>query len=29
VERPAGPRIPMPGDAPRGEDADDRHFRDF
>lgn len=27
--RPAAPRIPMPGDDPRGEDADDRHFRDF
>jgi methyl-accepting chemotaxis protein len=23
------PRIPMPGDDPRAEDADDRHFRDF
>jgi methyl-accepting chemotaxis protein len=27
---PAGaPRIPMPGDAAAGEDADDRHFREF
>jgi methyl-accepting chemotaxis protein len=29
VERSAAPRIPMPGDDQRGEDADDRHFRDF
>jgi len=27
--RPPAPRIPMPGDAARGEDADDRHFREF
>ena len=27
--RPGGVRIPMPGDGPRGEDADDRHFREF
>jgi methyl-accepting chemotaxis protein len=27
--RPGAVRIPMPGDGPRGEDADDRHFREF
>jgi methyl-accepting chemotaxis protein len=27
--RPATPRIPMPGDGARGDDAEDRHFRDF
>jgi hypothetical protein len=27
--RPVAVRIPMPGDGPRGEDADDRHFREF
>jgi methyl-accepting chemotaxis protein len=27
--RPATPRIPMPGDESRGDDAEDRHFRDF
>jgi methyl-accepting chemotaxis protein len=29
ASRPPAPRIPMPGDATRGEDADDRHFREF
>jgi methyl-accepting chemotaxis protein len=27
--RAATPRIPMPGDGSRGDDAEDRHFRDF
>jgi hypothetical protein len=27
--RPVTPRIPMPGDGSRGDDAEDRHFRDF
>lgn len=27
--RTAAPRIPMPGDESHGDDADDRHFRDF
>jgi methyl-accepting chemotaxis protein len=27
--RPGTPRIPMPGDESRGDDAEDRHFRDF
>jgi methyl-accepting chemotaxis protein len=29
VPAPKPTRIPMPGDAAGGEDADDRHFRDF